>query len=263
MSDDLSTVFDRLPRLGESVLVTLELTIGGAILAMVVALVLGFGSRTRTLWVRGPSRVIVEFFRGTSLVVQLFWIFYVLPEFGFKMEALAVGIVALGLNYGAYAAEVVRGSIESVPAGQWEAATALNLGWFHRVRRVIFPQAWVLMIPMLTNLLIQLIKGSALAYYITLHDLNYWTTELRRATNETIFAYTVGLLVYFAISYVLTMLMNWLERRAKRRLGQLPPRGGSLPTVSEALRLKPKDQTEQLAGAVAPGGPSRSKEVSA
>lgn len=263
MSDDLSTLLDRLPRLGESVLVTLQLTIGGAILAMIVALLLGFGSRTRTLWVRGPSRVIVEFFRGTSLVVQLFWIFYVLPEFGFKMEALAVGIVALGLNYGAYAAEVVRGSIESVPTGQWEAATALNLSWFHRVRRVIFPQAWALMIPMLTNLLIQLIKGSALAYYITLHDLNYWTTELRRATNETIFAYTVGLLVYFAISYALTMLMNWLERRAKRRLGQLPPSSSSRPTIAEALRLKPRTDLVGASTAASTASPARRKEASA
>ncbi len=130
MSDDLQALVDRLPSLGDAVLVTLEMTLGGAILAMVVALVLGgFGARTRTLWVRGPSRVVIEFFRGTSLVVQIFWIFYVLPTFGFKMEALAVAIVALGLNYGAYAAEVVRGSIESVPTGQWEAATALNLAW--------------------------------------------------------------------------------------------------------------------------------------
>ena len=137
MSDDIQTLVDRLPRLGEAVVVTLELTIGGALLAVVVAFLLGFGSRTRTLWVRGPSRVVVEFFRGTSLVVQLFWIFYVLPVFGYEMEALAVGIVALGLNYGAYGAEVVRGSIESVPKGQWEACTALNMSWFHRVRRVI------------------------------------------------------------------------------------------------------------------------------
>src|SRR5918995_644236 len=106
MSDNLQTLLDRLPSLGDAVLVTLEMTLGGAVLAMVVALVLGFGARTRSLWVRVPSRVVIE---------------------------------ALGLNYGAYAAEVVRGSIDSVPTAQWEAATALNLGWFHKVRRVVFP----------------------------------------------------------------------------------------------------------------------------
>ncbi|WP_402467270.1 amino acid ABC transporter permease [Isoptericola aurantiacus] len=238
MSDDIQTLVDRLPDLGSSVLVTLEMTLGGALLAMLVAVVLGFGSRTQTLWVRGPSRVIVEFFRGTSLVVQIFWIFYVLPQFGFKMEALAVAIVALGLNYGAYASEVVRGSIESVPKGQWEAATALNMTWFHKVRRVIFPQAWALMIPMLANLLIQLVKGSALAYYITLHDLNFWTVELRKATSDTLFSYGAGLIVYFIIAYLLTWGMNVLEERAKRRLGR-----GTKPTLRETFGVKPAPNT--------------------
>jgi polar amino acid transport system permease protein len=235
MSDDFQALVDRLPGLADGVLVTLQMTLGGAVLAMVVAVVLGFGSRTQTLWVRGPSRVVVEFFRGTSLVVQIFWLFYVLPVFGFKMEALAVAVVALGLNYGAYASEVVRGSIASVPQGQWEAATALNMTWFHKVRRVIFPQAWALMIPMLANLLIQLLKGSALAYYITLQDVNFWTVELRRATADTLFSYTAGLLVYFVIAYLLTWGMNLLEERAKRRLGR-----GTKPTLRETLGLQPK-----------------------
>ena len=239
MSDDLQALVDRLPSLGDAVLVTLEMTLGGAVLAMVVALVLGFGARTRTLWVRGPSRVVIEFFRGTSLVVQIFWIFYVLPTFGFKMEALAVAIVALGLNYGAYAAEVVRGSIESVPTGQWEAATALNLAWPHKVRRVIFPQAWALMIPQLANLLIQLLKGSALAFYITLHDVYWWIDELQRDTRDTFFSYGIGLVIYFVIAYILTWGMNWLEERAKRRLGR-----GTRPRLRDVFGLKPGVPTE-------------------
>lgn len=232
MADDLETLVARLPQLGDSVLVTLQLTLGGAALAMLLALLLGFGSRAQSLWVRGPARVVVEFFRGTSLVVQFFWLFFVLPAFGFKMESLAVGIVALGLNFGAYGAEVVRGSISSVPVGQWEASTALNLGPVHRIRRVIFPQAWALMIPMLTNLLIQLLKGSALATFIFLQDVNFFTDQLRRSTQDTFFSYTVGLLVYFAIAYLLTLLMNALEVRAKNRLG-------AGPSLREVLNLAP------------------------
>jgi polar amino acid transport system permease protein len=243
MSDDIQTLIDRLPRLGEAVLVTLELTVGGALLAAVVALLLGFGSRAGSRWLRGPSRVVIEFFRGTSLVVQLFWIFYVLPAFGYELAALAVGIVALGLNYGAYGAEVVRGSVDSVPRGQWEACTALNMSWQHKVRRVIFPQAWALMIPQLANLLIQLLKGSALAAYITLHDVNYWTDQLRMATSDVFFSYTAGLLVYFAIAYLLTWGMNLLEERAKRRLGR-----GTRPTLREAARLRPVVGRARLAG---------------
>ncbi|ANC32633.1 amino acid ABC transporter permease [Isoptericola dokdonensis] len=249
MSDDIQELIERLPDLGSSILVTLQMTVGGALLAMLVAVVLGFGSRTRSLWVRGPSRIVVEFFRGTSLVVQIFWIFYVLPVFGFKMEALAVAVVALGLNYGAYASEVVRGSIASVPQGQWEACTALNMGWFHKIRRVIFPQAWALMIPLLANLLIQLVKGSALAYYITLHDVNFWTVELRKATSDTLFSYGAGLVVYFVIAYLLTWGMNLLEERAKRRLGR-----GTRPSLRETFGLRPASSPRLANLPTAPNG---------
>ncbi|MFD6446427.1 ectoine/hydroxyectoine ABC transporter permease subunit EhuC [Promicromonospora sp. NPDC060204] len=230
----MQELVDLLPQLGEGILVTLELTIAGAALALIIAFILGLGSRARTRWARVPSRVVVEFFRGTSLVVQIFWLYYVLPlpPFYVELDPLACGILALGLNYGAYAAEVVRGSINSVPTGQWEAATALDLGGVHRLRRVILPQAWPLMMPMFTNLLIQLVKGSALAAYITLHDLNFFIGELRKGTTDTVFAYTVGLLLYFVFAYALTLIMNALEARAKNKVGQGP-------SLREILRLTP------------------------
>ncbi|MFI2487917.1 ectoine/hydroxyectoine ABC transporter permease subunit EhuC [Promicromonospora kroppenstedtii] len=234
MSDNVQKLVDLLPQLGEGILVTLQLTIAGAVLALIIAFILGLGSRARTRWARVPSRVVVEFFRGTSLVVQIFWLYYVLPlpPFYVELDPLACGIIALGLNYGAYAAEVVRGSINSVPTGQWEAATALDLGGVHRLRRVILPQAWPLMMPMFTNLLIQLVKGSALAAYITLHDINFFIGELRKGTTDTVFAYTVGLLLYFVFAYALTLLMNALEARAKHKVGQGP-------SLREVLRLTP------------------------
>lgn len=234
MSDNVQVLVDLLPQLGEGILVTLELTIAGAVLALIIAFILGLGSRARTRWARVPSRVVVEFFRGTSLVVQIFWLYYVLPlpPFYVELDPLACGILALGLNYGAYAAEVVRGSINSVPTGQWEAATALDLGGVHRLRRVILPQAWPLMMPMFTNLLIQLVKGSALAAYITLHDLNFFIGELRKGTTDTVFAYTVGLVLYFVFAYALTLIMNALEARAKNKVGQGP-------SLREILRLTP------------------------
>jgi polar amino acid transport system permease protein len=242
VSDDLQALVDALPQLAEGVVVTLQLTLGGAVLAFVLAVVLGLAARARSPWLRTPTRVVVEFFRGTSLVVQLFWLFYVLPVFGFRLESLAVGIVALGLNYGAYGSEVVRGSLNSVPTGQWEAARALNLGAAHRVRRVIFPQAWALMIPMLTNLLIQLLKGSALATYILLHDVNFEIGQLRRSTQDTFFSYTVGLLVYFVLAYLLTLGMNALEVRAKRRIGVGP-------SLREVVRLAPVPTTARAGAA--------------
>ncbi|MPV49265.1 ectoine/hydroxyectoine ABC transporter permease subunit EhuC [Pseudactinotalea sp. HY160] len=199
--------------------ITVLLTIGGAALAIVLAIVLGLMARSKKLAIRGFARVVIEFFRGTSLVVQLFFLFFVLPQVGVELPAVLVGIAGLGLNYGAYGAEVVRGSINSVPQGQWEATKALSLGRWGRMFRIIFPQAWALMIPSLTNLLIQLLKGTAIVSFITLTDLTYATDKLRHSTG-TIFAYTVSLLLYFVFAYVLTLIMNALEVRAKHRLGQ-------------------------------------------
>ena len=109
MTDHLDTLRDALPRLGEGVLVTLQLTLGGALVAFLVSVLLGLLSISRVAPVRWLSTVVVEFFRGTSLLVQLFWLFFVLPLLGYELDPLFCGILALGLNYGAYAAEVVRG----------------------------------------------------------------------------------------------------------------------------------------------------------
>lgn len=228
--DNLSALWAALPAIGGGVLVTLTLTVGGALLALIVAVVLGLSVRAENIVIRGTSRVIIEFFRGTSLVVQLFFLFFVLPQLGVSISPIACGILGLGLNYGAYGAEVIRGSINSVPTGQWEATTALSMTPAHRMRRVIFPQAWALMIPSLTNLLIQLLKGTAIVGFITLIDLTVALDRLRIQT-DTFFYGAVGMVLYFVIAYALTLVMNALEVRAKHKLG----RGESL---AETLRFR-------------------------
>ena len=171
--------------------------------------------------------------------MQLFWLFFVLPLLGYELDPLFCGILALGLNYGAYAAEVVRGSLAAVPAPQKEAAVALNFSPWQRMYRVVFPQAWVQMIPPLNNLLVQLLKGSALASFILLQDLTFHIGELRRVTGDTVFAFGVGLILYFVIAYVLTLFMNLLEVRAKSRLG-------AGPSLREVLSLRPERVNEAV-----------------
>lgn len=218
MSDNLEALRDALPWLQEGVLVTLQLSLGGAALAFLVSVVLGLLSIAPVPPARWLATVVVEFFRGTSLVVQLFWLYYVLPLFGVTMEAVLTGIIALGLNYGAYGAEIVRGSINAVDKGQWEGATALNMSPFQRMRRIIWPQGWVLMLSGYNNLLVMLIKGTAVALFIGLQDLTYQVDELRKDTS-TIFAFTLGLLVYYAIAWLASKGLRLLENRARRRLG--------------------------------------------
>ncbi len=228
----IELLWNSLPQLFDGLLVTVELTVGSAVFAFLLAVALGLAAGAKNLALRGSARVFIEFFRGTSLLVQLFGFFYVLPLFGFRLESIVCGILALSLNYGAYGAEVVRGAIASVPKPQLEAATALNFGYWQRMRRVIFPQAWAEMIPPLTNLLIQLLKGTALASYILLQDLTFQIEQLRRGSGDTIFAFGVGLVLYFVLGYLLTLLMNALEVRAKSRLG-------TGPTLREIFGLAP------------------------
>ncbi|WP_144588238.1 ectoine/hydroxyectoine ABC transporter permease subunit EhuC [Brevibacterium casei] len=223
MTDQLSALLEFLPAVWEGIQVTLILTLAGAAGALVIAIVLGLAMTSAHRWLRIPARIVVEFFRGTSLLVQLFWLFYVLPLLGVQLDPMACGIGALALNYGAYAAEVVRSSIATVPKGQWEAAIALSLSPARRMLRVIFPQAWALMIPSLATLLIQLLKGTAVVSFITLSDLTDKIGQLRMSTNDTFFAYSVGLLIYFVIAWLLQEFMNLLERRAVRRLGRRRP----------------------------------------
>lgn len=220
MDDKFAAVGEAMPRLLDGLRVTIELTILGAIAAFILAIILGLAAASPAKGWRIPARIIIEFFRGTSLVVQIFWFFFVLPLLGIDLHPMVAGVLALGLNYGAYAAEVVRGSIQAVPSGQWEATTALSLGSVQRMRRIIFPQAWALMIPSLSSLLIHLMKGTAIVGYITLADFTFQLDQVKRVSG-TLFTYgIVGMLGYFLFALVLTLAMNLLERQAKRKLGQ-------------------------------------------
>ncbi|MFF7213353.1 ectoine/hydroxyectoine ABC transporter permease subunit EhuC [Streptomyces sp. NPDC008238] len=214
-----------LPSLGAGLWVTVQATVLGAALALLLAFVLGFMARSRRLLVRGGARVVVEFFRGTSLYVQMFWLFFALPILGFKLVPLACAVVAFGLNYGAYGSEVVRGALDAVPAGQREAAVALSMTPWQRMRLVVLPQAWPQMIPPFGNLLVQLLKCTPLMSLITISDLTFQMDQLRSTTGDTATAYLLLLVVYFVLAYALTLAVNGLESVAKARLGQQPAGG--------------------------------------
>lgn len=132
-----------LPILLKGLNITIIVLIGSAILGYTVAFIAGFGRISKNGYIRKFTAVYVEFFRGTSLIVQMFWLFYVI-----NWESnIWPGILAIGLNYGAYTSEIVRTSILAVPQGQYEAATAMNMSRFQRMRLVILPQAIRMMLP--------------------------------------------------------------------------------------------------------------------
>jgi len=152
--------------------------------------------------------------------VQLFWLFFVLPRFGLTMAPLTVAILALGLNVGAYGAEVVRGAVGAVPRGQWEATIALNLTRLQALRRIILPQAVVAMIPPWGNLFIELLKGTALVSLITVSDLAFKAQEMNSTTYRTVEIFSIVLVIYLAIALLITIGMQQLERIAARGLAR-------------------------------------------
>jgi len=219
---DLQAVIDSLPRYGEPLLVTLGVTVASAALALVLAFGLGLMSHSPHPAVRVPAQVFVEFFRGTSAVVQLFWFAFAMPVLlGIQFDYLIVaGIVALGLNYGAYCSEIVRGAIAAVPQGQLEASTALNLTAFQRMRLVVMPQAWPEMIPSLCSFAIMLLKASSLVSVIGILDITWLAGLLgRQPGQDRLVHYAVVLVIYFIIAWLIWTGMRALERKAKRGLG--------------------------------------------
>jgi len=183
-------------------------------LAIVCALLAGLGRRSHDVIIRGFSSVYVEVFRGTSALVQLFWFYFALPILlGIRLDATTVGILVIGLNIGAYGAEVVRASIEAVPKGQRQAAIALNLTRWQTMRHVVLPQAVLMMLPPFGNLMIELLKSTALVSTIAVTDLLKAGMFLRDDTYRTVEIFSLLLAIYFALSLTITALFRWLEHR--------------------------------------------------
>ena len=201
--------------------VTLQLTLGGCTLALVFALVAGVARAQDRRWLSLPAALYVEVFRGTSALIQLYWAVFALPLLGVRIPALTAGICVLGLNAGAYGAEVVRGALAAVPSEQWEAARVLGLSTRDTWGRVILPQTLVRALPPLNNVAIELLKNTSLASMITLSDLTFEAQSLRAATLDSAEIFAVLLALYLGLSLLCSAGFRWLERSAHRRLGEL------------------------------------------
>jgi polar amino acid transport system permease protein len=213
-----------LPGLLEGTRVTIEITVGGCILAVIAAFVAAMLKLYAPWPLRSLAIAYIEIFRGTSALVQLFWLYFVLPNFGILLQPLTVAIIALGLNIGAYGAEVVRGAVLAVPRGQWEASVALNMSRTQALSRIILPQALVAMIPPWGNLFIELLKSTALVSLITISDLTFKAQELNTTTYRTIEIFSIVLIIYLVLSLFITTAIRQLERVAATGLAR--GRGG-------------------------------------
>lgn len=207
-----------LPALLRGMVVTFQVSAGAFVIYIASSVLAGIARATGGRFVRAAAAVYVEVFRGTSLLVQLFWLFFVLPEFGVVLSPMVAGILGIGLNFGAYGAEVVRGSVSSVHRGQWEAGTALNIPRRHRIFRVILPQAMVSSIPSLGNLAIEMIKATSVVSAVTLVDITFASVQQNQLYYRTVEIFMITLLLYYIFSQIVRFCVSMLESRAMRHL---------------------------------------------
>lgn len=217
---NISTFFSTLLN---GVVLTVEATVGGIVLSTVAAFIAGLASLSRSRTVRVITRIYVEGWRGTSELVQLFWIYFALPLLiHFQLVPLAAGIIVLGLNFGAYGAEVVRGAVRSVPREQYEGTVALSLSPAVRMRHVILPQALVEMVPPFSNLWVQLVQASALISLINVRDITYQGKVVLEPvyTTQVLPIFLLMLLLYLILSLIIVLVMAGVERWARRVAGR-------------------------------------------
>jgi polar amino acid transport system permease protein len=216
------TLLDFIPFFLGGVPVTLEVTFLAMAVAMPTAVVLALGRMSPYALLRWPAGFTIEFFRGSSALVQLFWAFYVLPLFGLTLPPFASGVLVLGINAGAYMSEVVRAGLAAVPKGQHDAAVALGLPARYRLFRIILPQALPLMVPPFGNELITMLKFTALVSLVTIQDLSFRASLIGDTLGDNAAVFGLAIVVYFILALILAGLVSLLERAVAGWAGRKP-----------------------------------------
>lgn len=194
--------------------ITVSVLIASAVLSYIIAFIAGLCRLSKNVFVRKITGLYVEIFRGTSLIVQLFWLYYAIPTlFEIKLGSnWWTGVIAIALNYGAYMSEIVRGSILAVDKGQIEAAIALNMSHFQRMRIVILPQALRMMLGEFGNYTILMLKGTSLVSLIGMTDILYYGDIIRNSNiSQAPLVYSLVLVFYF----ILALPLIWFTRKAE------------------------------------------------
>jgi polar amino acid transport system permease protein len=213
MEWDWEFVWQIMPSLLQGVKITILATVLGAALAAVIGLAIALARRSPNRLVSRSVGFVAEFIRGTPLLVQLYFIFFVLPDIGILLPPLVAGVIGLGLHYGTYTAEVYRAGIDNVPRGQWEAAKACNLSTSQTWTRIILPQAIPPMIPALANYLIAMFKETPLLSAITVLELMNQAKSVANTYYRYVEPMTLVGVFFLVISLFSVVLLRWLERR--------------------------------------------------
>ena len=220
MPNSLDVVVEALPYLLKGTIYTVELTLGGMFFGLLLGLALALMRLSPYRLLRWPARAYVSAVRGTPLVVQLFLIYYGLPQFNILWDPMPCALLGLSLNTAAYASETLRAAISSIDQGQWEAAASIGMTPWQTMQRVIMPQALRVALPPLTNSLISLIKDTSLAATIQVPELFRQAQLITARTFEVFAMYLSASLIYWILSTVLSIAQHRLEAGASRHLAR-------------------------------------------
>jgi polar amino acid transport system permease protein len=213
----VSTIVEIYPQLLQGVFVTLKVTLGAFCLVLVVSFIAGAARLSELKLIHTIATFYVEIFRGVSALVQLFWLFFVLPLFGITLEPMTAAILGLGLCLGAYGSEIVRSAILSVSQAQRDAALSLGMSTVQKMCLVVLPQAIPNMLPAFGNLAIDLLKQTSLVSLITLQDLTFQAQSANQTAFQTTIIFSAILAIYFALSLIIALAFRTLEHLYDRQ----------------------------------------------
>lgn len=216
MQSFLRDATDFLPILMQGVRLTIIVTIGSLLLSTLLGLVWAMMRVSGIAVLSGFSATVINIIRGIPIIVQLFYIYFVLPELGLSLTALQASIIGLGIAYSAYHAENFRAGIEAIDRGQVEAAQTIGMGWWMTMRRVVLPQAVRIVLPPYANIMIMMLKDSSLASTITVAELALQGKLIASSTFKNTSVFTLVALMYLAMSVPLIMIVRHFEKKAAR-----------------------------------------------
>lgn len=213
LADKIEILKESLPFLLKGAFMTIELTTFAVVIGIILGTILGLARVSQNKAFNGIAKAYIEFFRGTPLLVQLFLLYFGLPNLGIDINAYLAAILGLGLNSGAYVGEVVRSGINSIDKGQMEAARSVGMSSSQAMQYVILPQAIKRVIPPLGNEFIALLKDSSLVSVIAVKDLTRQGRLIISRTYESFLIFAAVAVLYFVMTFIMTRLVNYAERR--------------------------------------------------
>ena len=216
MNDFLTQSAEFLPILAKGLWLTVLVTLGSFVLSTVLGLVWALMRVSGSRVLSGIAKVFVNVIRGIPIIVQLFYIYFVLPDFGIAMSALQAAIIGLGIAYSAYQSENFRAGIEAIDKGQIEAAQSIGMGWWLTMRRVILPQAFRIVLPPYGNIMVMMLKDSSQASTITVAELALQGKLIASSTFQNTTVFTLVAMLYLCMSMPLILLVSHLEKRAAK-----------------------------------------------